>query len=135
MYNFTNFSINIGCKYLAPKYHKNISWKRLESLLNLKFDKLSAHCRKLSFERISSGWNMKNKKVLKGTLHHYFLKWHFSKKCYRIDVKSIIILYDDTEVFERHHVALKINNHLRWPGASRLGRQLTIKHSTTTSSV
>ena len=28
------------------------------------------------------------------------------------DVKSIIILYDDTEVFERHHVALRINNRL-----------------------
>ena len=49
---------------------QNISWKRLESLLDLKFDKLSAHCRKLSFERISSGSNMKTKKVLKGTLHN-----------------------------------------------------------------
>ena len=29
------------------------------------------------------------------------------------DVKSIIILYDDTEVFEWHHVALKINNLVR----------------------
>ena len=28
------------------------------------------------------------------------------------DVKSIIILYDDTKVFERYHVALKINNRL-----------------------
>ena len=36
------------------------------------------------------------------------------------DVKSIMILYDDTEVFERHHVALKINNRLHWPGASYL---------------
>ena len=28
------------------------------------------------------------------------------------DVKSIIILYDNMKVFERHHVALKINNRL-----------------------
>ena len=28
------------------------------------------------------------------------------------DVKSIIIMYDATKVFERHHVALKINNRL-----------------------
>ena len=28
------------------------------------------------------------------------------------DVKSIIILYDNIKVFERHHVALEINNRL-----------------------
>ena len=50
------------------------------------------------------------------------------------DVKSIIILYDDTEVFERHHVVLKINNRSHRPDVDHLGRQLTIKQGTTTSS-
>ena len=43
-------------------------------------------------------------------------------------------MYDDTKVFEQHHVAPKINNHLHWPGASYPGHQLTIKHGTTQSS-
>ena len=37
---------------------------------------------------------------------------HLIELGYNFDVKSIIILYDDTKVFERHHVALKINNRL-----------------------
>ena len=56
------------------------------------------------------------------------------RRLLNFDVKPIIILYDDTKVFGRHHVAPKINNRSHRPGVNHLGRQLTIKQSTTTSS-
>ena len=43
-------------------------------------------------------------------------------------------MYNDTEAFGWHHVVLKINNRSCRPGVDHLGRQLTIKQGTTTSS-
>ena len=51
------------------------------------------------------------------------------------DVVPLLWMNDDTKVFEQHHAVLKINNRLHWPGASYPGRQLTIKHGTTRSSL
>ena len=50
------------------------------------------------------------------------------------DVVPLLRVNDDAKVFKQHHVVLKINNRLRRPGMNHLGRQLTIKHGTPTSS-
>ena len=47
--------------------------------------------------------------VITSYIDYYY--YHFYLIVYQCsDVKSVIIMYDDTKVFERHHVALKINN-------------------------
>ena len=74
------------------------------------------------------------KKPLKCKMYHPDYLSEQECLVYDFDVKSIIILYDDTEVFEQHHVVLKINNRSHRPGMNHLGRQLTIKHGTPSSS-
>ena len=50
------------------------------------------------------------------------------------DVVPLLRMYNNTEAFGWHHVVLKINNRSCRPGVDHLGRQLTIKQGTTTSS-